>query len=227
MACHVRTSPECRPRSPPVGRAAWPGGQAGTAGVALPRGHGDNEGVAGLRQRWQVAKWAGLGFCAPALLGWGLSVCTLSALTHVSSVCWQIVLHRGLVYVRYVPTLPPPPFSATPGWLWGFKRASETPVWWAVGCRGSWSEGWDAGMPMWPPFLLVALPTGFLFYLDRHRIPPHGCRTCGYDLTANTSGTCPECGARMTDGPGRVPGEAKPARPGSRADDLSPDKPVC
>ncbi|MDB5333981.1 MAG: hypothetical protein JWP03_5132 [Phycisphaerales bacterium] len=23
------------------------------------------------------------------------------------------------------------------------------------------------------------------------------CRTCGYDLTANTSGTCPECGKKV------------------------------
>ena len=29
-----------------------------------------------------------------------------------------------------------------------------------------------------------------------HRIPPHCCRTCRYDLSGNTSGICPECGTR-------------------------------
>lgn len=28
----------------------------------------------------------------------------------------------------------------------------------------------------------------------RHVIPPNHCRKCGYDLTGNESGTCPECG---------------------------------
>lgn len=31
------------------------------------------------------------------------------------------------------------------------------------------------------------------------------CRECGYDLTANTSGTCPECGATIAN-PNRMTG---------------------
>jgi predicted Zn-ribbon and HTH transcriptional regulator len=27
------------------------------------------------------------------------------------------------------------------------------------------------------------------------------CRSCGYDLTGNTSGTCPECGTKASDKP--------------------------
>jgi hypothetical protein len=36
------------------------------------------------------------------------------------------------------------------------------------------------------------------FYVERYnrRIPKHFC-TCGYDLTGNVSGVCPECGARV------------------------------
>jgi hypothetical protein len=30
--------------------------------------------------------------------------------------------------------------------------------------------------------------------VDRYRIPAGCCRHCGYDLTGNTSGVCPECG---------------------------------
>ena len=30
-----------------------------------------------------------------------------------------------------------------------------------------------------------------------HRIPPGHCQKCGYDLTGNESGTCPECGLEV------------------------------
>lgn len=49
-------------------------------------------------------------------------------------------------------------------------------------------------IPLWLPFLLVALPTGYLFWRDRRRIPPGHCQSCGYNLFANVSGICPECG---------------------------------
>jgi len=52
----------------------------------------------------------------------------------------------------------------------------------------------EAEIPLWMPFLLLAAPTAYLFWLDRRRIPPHCCQRCGYDLTGNTSGVCPECG---------------------------------
>ena len=34
-----------------------------------------------------------------------------------------------------------------------------------------------------------------LWWLDLRRIPPGHCPHCGYDLTGNVSGKCPECGA--------------------------------
>jgi hypothetical protein len=48
-------------------------------------------------------------------------------------------------------------------------------------------------LPLWNPFLLFALPTAFLFWCDR-RVPSGHCQKCGYNLTRNTSGICPECG---------------------------------
>jgi hypothetical protein len=51
-------------------------------------------------------------------------------------------------------------------------------------------------LPLWIPFLLVAIPTGFLFWRDR-RIPCGHCQKCGYNLTGNTSGVCPECGEQI------------------------------
>jgi hypothetical protein len=48
-------------------------------------------------------------------------------------------------------------------------------------------------VPLWLPLLLVATPTAFLWYRNR-RPPPGHCQKCGYNLTGNVSGRCPECG---------------------------------
>ncbi len=50
-----------------------------------------------------------------------------------------------------------------------------------------------ARVPLWVPFLLAAIPTVWLWRRDR-RPPKGGCQACGYNLTGNTSGVCPECG---------------------------------
>jgi len=55
-------------------------------------------------------------------------------------------------------------------------------------------------IPLWVPFVLVALPTTYLFWLDRRRIPPGHCQNCGYNPTGNVSGVCPECGAEARSG---------------------------
>jgi hypothetical protein len=58
-------------------------------------------------------------------------------------------------------------------------------------------RGW---MPLWIPMVLVAGPAGVLWWLDRRRFPAGHCRQCGYDLTGNVSGRCPECGFLVTQG---------------------------
>lgn len=39
-------------------------------------------------------------------------------------------------------------------------------------------------VPLWIPFLLVALPTAVLFWRYRRRVPPGHCPHCGYDLVS-------------------------------------------
>lgn len=42
---------------------------------------------------------------------------------------------------------------------------------------------------------LIALAVGLYF---RENVPPEGhCEHCGYDLTGNVSGVCPECGREI------------------------------
>ncbi len=53
-------------------------------------------------------------------------------------------------------------------------------------------------IPLWLLFLFTFPGAAFLWWLDRRRIPPGHCRNCGYNLTGNVSGRCPECGTPCT-----------------------------
>lgn len=44
------------------------------------------------------------------------------------------------------------------------------------------------------PLVALAIPTALLWITDRSRPPSGHCQKCGYDLTGNISGRCPECG---------------------------------
>ena len=44
--------------------------------------------------------------------------------------------------------------------------------------------------------LLIPL-TAFLWWRDRRINPKGHCQKCGYDLTGNVSGRCPECGTEL------------------------------
>lgn len=48
-------------------------------------------------------------------------------------------------------------------------------------------------VPLGLPFLVLLVPTLLLWRRDRREHRPGFCRRCNYDLTANTSGVCPEC----------------------------------
>ncbi len=50
------------------------------------------------------------------------------------------------------------------------------------------------------PIWLLLIPPGGLttaIWLRDRRMTPGACRRCGYDLTGNVSGVCPECGAAV------------------------------
>jgi hypothetical protein len=52
----------------------------------------------------------------------------------------------------------------------------------------------DVIVPLWCVLVVLAVPTVMLWRSDRRR--PGHCQECGYDLTGNVSGACPECGAK-------------------------------
>lgn len=66
------------------------------------------------------------------------------------------------------------------------------------------SRGWRAAYPcIFGAALVLPLSAVTLRGLDEYRrrraARREGCRSCGYDLTGNVSGVCPECGAAVTE----------------------------
>lgn len=59
-------------------------------------------------------------------------------------------------------------------------------------------RNWSLFVPLWPIVLAASVPTVYLWWLDRCCIPRGHCQHCGYDLTGNVSGVCPECRTAVT-----------------------------
>jgi hypothetical protein len=97
----------------------------------------------------------------------------------------------------------------SPGWAWATDEVDDPA---GEGSHALWSRlGFDFDhslsngvfqtrvttvcLPLWTPAVLLAAPAT-LWALRRFpaRTPTSRCPACGYDLTGNASGVCPECG---------------------------------
>ena len=58
--------------------------------------------------------------------------------------------------------------------------------------------GWRIIVPLWTLMLLVAVVSCIIWRMVPRRAVPGHCRKCGYDLTGNVSGKCPECGTEIS-----------------------------
>lgn len=69
-------------------------------------------------------------------------------------------------------------------------------LWGGLPCAGWNADGafWYVELPHW---LLLAAPVAWLLIRRRSRPRTSGMCVCGYDLTGNISGTCPECGVPL------------------------------
>ena len=89
------------------------------------------------------------------------------------------------------------------GWIdesrWYLQRNSAVaPNWWWFDYQpGTPSRASCFIIPLWLPLAAIGATTYYAWRRGR-RHPPGHCAQCGYNLTGNTSGTCPECGRAVT-----------------------------
>ena len=78
----------------------------------------------------------------------------------------------------------------------GVSRISS-PVFYASSTRSSFWNQYILVVPHWFLTLIFAIgPAVWLFkWNKRRKLRSNACPACGYDLTGNESGVCPECGA--------------------------------
>ena len=135
----------------------------------------------------QVAKRTGAILTILLVAAWGLSLRWRTG--YHPKAGRQLVINDGWIFIAYLDD-----HACTgPGWFIDSARVSDrgTILPWVL--RGSG----DVVIPFWVFIIVTVVPTVFLFYRDRRRPRPGCCMACGYNLTGNTSGRCPECGAAV------------------------------
>jgi hypothetical protein len=92
----------------------------------------------------------------------------------------------------------PPEAGRSRGWTFMAILDSQIDTWYTY--EATTTAGIleiSLSIPLWMPFVLAFIPTAYLWYRDCPPTPGH-CEKCGYDLTGNESGRCPECGGAVT-----------------------------
>ena len=155
------------------------------------------------RQRLRgTCKWSGVTLCVFLLAIWvpSRSHLFVAAIGPVPGGAGQIGIACGSVWYSADHVFPPFALEErSDRWLNLNVRPLTPRFYWRL-----WSLSYDpprVGVPLWALITVVVLPTGWLFWSDHRRRMRGGagcCAQCGYSLTGNTSGKCPECGATTT-----------------------------
>jgi len=160
----------------------------------------------------RVLKWAGLVGCLLIVVAWGVS--TTRYLRFVAK-SWHVSFGTGCFFAfwseKEIQVAVFRVSTGQPGTInnlirikgWNYDAAPRRTLSSDLGLRWPvlrWArenprfgKGGSLVIPCWLMLPFIALPTAFLWYRDR-RQPRGHCQTCGYDLTGNVSGVCPECG---------------------------------
>ncbi len=124
----------------------------------------------------------------------GTLLCVLIAVAFVVSAWWRVWVQFDTFYITIA--------NGHVGIQRGVAGWFEGPVKveWFPGMHrwNFWSfrQSLWRHFPLYPVFAMVAVPTLLVWRFGRKPVKP-GCCRCGYDLTGNTSGVCPECGVEV------------------------------
>ncbi len=141
----------------------------------------------------RIAKWTGLVVCVVIVGVWGVSLrwCMIRFGTYVR----RAELRNGLVIAAWRTDSQLRQARAT---RWEVSVVSPSRARYGfirpIAERVPSLKFSYVSLPLWLPLLVFAIPTAILWHRDRRRSPPGHCQQCGYDLTGNESGVCPECG---------------------------------
>jgi hypothetical protein len=130
---------------------------------------------------WGIAKYLGVGALASIALVWMMSGWWQ---VHKVGRSYSISVEYGRIKLMVVPG-----YQYEPKWV--VERIEEPPCW----CWTYYFAPRSAlFLPLWIVFVVASIPTAIVWWLAPRRYVPGHCRSCGYDLTGNVTGRCPECG---------------------------------
>ena len=136
----------------------------------------------------RIAKWTGVVVSMLTSIAWGMSLYRL--VTYGSGALMVMVGWSELRFAWFsIASLPQPGWNVqiiSPRIVHWMPHYLTTPAFSVI------------SIPLWLPFLAIAIPTAWLWRRDRRHLPGH-CPKCGYDLTGNVTGKCSECGVKVTD----------------------------
>ena len=143
----------------------------------------------GLGRAGQILKWAGLVVSLLIVVAWAVSVWWFLAVWGPIGDGFAFVACFSGKLVTIVETR-----SIPRGWEFRPNVDKLELEWMPSYVRDG---GQRICLPLWMPFLFVVMLTAYLFWRDHRLIPPGHCQKCGYSLTGNLSGVCPECGVEI------------------------------
>ena len=140
--------------------------------------------------RWWL-KWAGLVACVTIAGLWGMAA---RWQVYVDAGRWEFAMVAGRIGCSHVMFDVGSGTRSILGYepeTWKDRFGLSWPE------SGPWSSGthyWSLEVPLWWLFLIAGIPSAYAWYRDRQSWAPGHCSKCGYNLTGNVSGRCPECG---------------------------------
>ncbi len=141
----------------------------------------------------RILKWAGVAMCVLTFAVWVLSLrgTTYYYLHGAGGFGWS----HGYMTVMWGQR--PGQLPLGPGWRHrpqpAYQPITDPDVfpWPPLGRMGN-----EVFVACWLVLSISTLFTICAWWAHRRRIPPGHCKKCGYNLTGNVSGICPECGTK-------------------------------